>query len=173
MTITVRNPLGRVTLPEGFPVAPIPPLAHATIAVLDNSKHNFRALMDRVRVSIDEVFPDITWLYERKAGAFHPMANDIEQRIVEKADLVLTGSGDCGCTSWSCSDTVRFEKAGVPVVLFATTPFLQLAHQLVRGEGLEGARIVEVAHPIGGLLPEDVDERAADIADTVTKILVG
>ena len=173
MSVTARSPLGRLPEFEGEPVTPIPPLAGTTIAVLDNSKHNFRALMDRVRVSVDEIIPDITWYYERKAGAFHPMADDIQQRITDRADLVLTGSGDCGCTSWSCSDTVKFEKAGIPVVLFVTTPFVPLARQLTRGEGLEDARIIEVAHPIGGLLPADLDDRAAEITDTVTKILIG
>jgi hypothetical protein len=68
---------------------------------------------------------------------------------------------------------VKFEKAGIPVVLFVTTPFLPLARQLTEGEGLKDARIVEVAHPIGGLLPVDLDDRAAEITDVVTKILVG
>jgi hypothetical protein len=169
----VRSPLGVVSDHAGTPVNPIPPLAGATIAVLDNSKHNFRALMDRLRENIDATVPGVNWHYERKAGAFHPMGEDIQERITARADLVLTGSGDCGCTSWSASDTVKFEKDGIPVVLFVTTPFVALAQQLTRSEGIDDARIVEVAHPIGGLKADELDQRVADIADTVTKILVG
>jgi hypothetical protein len=171
--ISVRSPLGVIPEYEGAPVNPIPPLEGSTIVVLDNSKHNFRALMDLVRASIDEIVPDVNWQYERKGGAFRPMGEDIRARTTANAALVLTGSADCGCTSWSCSDAAKLEKAGIPVVLFATTPFMALARQLTRAEGIDNARIIEVAHPIGGLQPSELDERAADIIDSVKKILVG
>ena len=167
----ILNPLGRISESETRDVTPLPALAGATIAVLDNSKHNFRELMERVRPMIDEQYSGITWLYERKSGGFHPMSAEIQQRILDEADLVLTGIADCGCVSWSSHDAATFEQAGIPAVLFLTTPFKATAEATYRQMGFSDTRLVEVDHPLGGLPPTMVDERAAKIADTVAEVL--
>ena len=92
--VNVYSPLGFI--PEVAPVSvnPIPPMSGVTIAILDNSKHNFRALMDRVSSVVGAKYPDVKWHIERKSGAAHPMADDMRDRILQSANVVFTGSGD-------------------------------------------------------------------------------
>jgi hypothetical protein len=93
--ISVYSPLG--LLPEVTQVGlnPLPPMSAAvTIGILDNSKHNFRALMDRVAAVVAEKYPEVQWHIERKPGAAQPCPEDIRERILEHANVVFTGSGD-------------------------------------------------------------------------------
>ena len=168
---TVLNPIGKVPTTPPRPLNPIPNLSGKTIVLLDNSKHNADALLERIKAQVDAQFSDITWRYERKRGGGYPMGDEIKGRIVSEADLVLASSADCGCTSWSAGDTVELEAAGIPTVLFATTPFYELAKGLCAGQGYADARIIEVEHPLGGMFPADIDDRAAGVADTVTAVL--
>lgn len=92
--VSVYSPLGAIPQVEKITINPIPQMAGVTIAILDNSKHNFRALMDRVAVVVGEKYPDVRWHIERKPGAAHPMADDIRDRILQTANVVFTGSGD-------------------------------------------------------------------------------
>jgi len=174
MTTLVRNPVSTVPERELSPASAMPAsLSGRTVVLLDNSKHNAGELLERVRQAVDQSAPGINWQVERKAGAFRPVSDEISQRIRERADLVITGNGDCGCASWSSGDTAKFEREGIPVVLLVTTPFVPLAHHLTRSAGVADARIVEVPHPVGGLGPEALDDRANAIKDTVIKLLAG
>jgi hypothetical protein len=174
MTTLVHNPVSVLSGRELAPANAMPAsLDGATVVLLDNSKHNAGELLQRVRTAVDAAVPGINWQVERKAGAFRPVSDEISQRIRERADLVITGNGDCGCASWSSGDTAKFEKEGIPVVLLVTTPFVPLAHHLTRSAGVEGARIVEVPHPVGGLQSDALDERVAAVKDTVIQLLAG
>jgi len=92
--VSVYSPLGAIPEVTSLTVNPIPAMSGATIAILDNSKHNFRALMNRVSAAVDEKYPDVKWHVERKTGAAHPMSEDIRDRILQSANVVFTGSGD-------------------------------------------------------------------------------
>jgi hypothetical protein len=92
--VSMYSPLGEIRVAEAKAISAMPSMAGATIAVIDNSKHNFRALMDLVRIEVDNHFADINWYYERKPGAAHPMADDLRDRVLSHASVVFTGSGD-------------------------------------------------------------------------------
>ena len=93
--VSVYSPLGLLPETKAVSLNPLPAMTGGvTIAVLDNSKHNFRALMDRVVEVASAKYPDAQWIFERKTGAAHPVPDDIRGRILEQANLVLTGSGD-------------------------------------------------------------------------------
>jgi hypothetical protein len=174
MTTLVRNPVGALPDVDVSPVSPIPAsMSGATVVMLDNSKHNAGELLERVRKSVDAEIPGINWQFERKAGAFRPVGDEISDRIRQSADLVIAGNADCGCVSWSSGDTAMFEKDGIPVILLVTTPFVALAHHLLRTAGIADARVVEVPHPVGGLASDALDDRADEIKDTVIKLLAG
>jgi hypothetical protein len=92
---TVYSPLGEMLEPELLTISPMPVMADGvTIAILDNSKHNFRALMDRVARDVSAKYPGVRWHVERKPGAAHPLAEDVRERILTTANVVFTGSGD-------------------------------------------------------------------------------
>jgi hypothetical protein len=92
--VRIYSPLGAIPEVTSMTVNPIPTMSGATIAILDNSKHNFRALMDRVSAAVGEKYPEVKWHVERKTGAAHPMSEDIRVRILQSANVVFTGSGD-------------------------------------------------------------------------------
>jgi hypothetical protein len=93
--INVYSPLGAIPEPQVLAISPMPAIANGlTVAILDNSKHNFRALMDRVATRVGARYPDVSWHIERKPGAAHPVAEDVRARILETANVVFTGSGD-------------------------------------------------------------------------------
>lgn len=57
------------------------------------------------------------------------------------------------------------------MVLFCTTPFVQMAHTLVAAAGTPQLRIVEAPHPLGGRQEAEVRTWVADIADQVMNLL--
>jgi hypothetical protein len=67
-------------------------LAGCRIAVLDNSKPNAHALLERVAELLVEQAGAASIRVWRKPGASHPAANHDE--IAASADVVLTGSAD-------------------------------------------------------------------------------
>lgn len=57
------------------------------------------------------------------------------------------------------------------MVLFCTTPFMQMARTLVTTLGAPNLRIIEVAHPLGGLQEADVRARAKAVTGGVLDML--
>jgi hypothetical protein len=66
---------------------------------------------------------------------------------------------------------VQLEAAGVPTVLLATLPFLPMARGAATARDLPDARIVAVAHPLGGIDVEGVRARAVEAVDAVSALL--
>jgi hypothetical protein len=60
----------------------------------------------------------------------------------------------------------------VPTVLFVTSIFTKLAQAEARFRGLPDARIVTMAHPLGGNSPEEIRQKA-DLAVPAMLPLVG
>ncbi len=56
-------------------------------------------------------------------------------------------------------------------MLFCTTPFVQMARTLVTTLGAPNLRIIEVAHPLGGLQEADVRARAEAATGAVLDML--
>jgi hypothetical protein len=56
--------------------------------------------------------------------------------------------------------------------MIATDSFLPLARAVARQEGLESMAVVTIAHPVGGVEPEQLDERLAAAVDQVAQALL-
>lgn len=57
------------------------------------------------------------------------------------------------------------------MVLFCTTPFVQMAHTLVAASGTPQLRIVEAPHPLGGRQESEVRAWVPDLVDQVLNLL--
>ena len=57
---------------------------------------------------------------------------------------------------------MTLENRGIPTVVVCTGPFTDSAHLHARMLGRDGFRPVVVPHPLGGLEPEHVRQRAAE-----------
>jgi hypothetical protein len=64
---------------------------------------------------------------------------------------------------------VQLEDRGVPTVVVTTTGFENLTRQVAVAFGLPTARIVTVAHPLGGIEEDAVLARAATIVEDVMR----
>jgi hypothetical protein len=58
-------------------------------------------------------------------------------------------------------------------ILVVTEPFLTLATQAAKANGLPSARIAVVAHPLGGVSPGTVHARADSAVEQVVAHLTG
>lgn len=154
--------------PETTRLAPSPKsLAGLRIAVLDNGKPNAGVVMTRAAETLAaRVGAKVTLVTKKgprgeSANAAIPCAPDIFGRLVQEADLVLTGAADCGsCTAYSVVDAIALEKAGIPAVVVTTTKFRPIAETLSEQFGLKETRLLVLPHPIGGTEREKLYEWA-------------
>ena len=68
-------------------------------------------------------------------------------------------------------DAMTLEGRGIPTVVICTNPFLNSARIHARTFGRTGFRPVGIPHPLGGLKPEAVKERADSILDEIITAL--
>jgi hypothetical protein len=129
----------------------------ARVAVLDNGKPGAALVMTRLadrlaeRAGARRVLVVKKGPQGRSANAAIPCAPDIFARVVDEADLAVTGTADCGsCTAYSVGDAVELEKAGRPTIVVTTTRFRRVADMLAANLGLPRLRLLVLPHPIGG-----------------------
>jgi hypothetical protein len=160
MTVTIYLPDSEPG-PELAQLAPSPSsLAGLRIAVLDNGKPNAALVMTRAAETLAARTGARVSLVTKKgpqgrsANAAIPCAPDIFERVVAQADIVITGSADCGsCSAYSVYDAIELEKAGRPCVVVSTTQFAPIAATMAASFGLPAARTLVLDHPIGGTAP--------------------
>ena len=110
----------------------------------------------------------------RSANAAIPCAPDVLERLRAEADVVITGTADCGsCTAYSVHDTIELERAGIPTVLVTTTRFAPIATTLAGDGGLAELRTVVLDHPIGGMDAATLEARADAAVDAAAALLTG
>ena len=68
-------------------------------------------------------------------------------------------------------DAMTLEGKGIPTLVICTNPFLNSAHVHARTFGQTDFRPVGIPHPLGGLKPEAVKERAESILDEIVAAL--
>jgi hypothetical protein len=144
--------------PEPVALAASPAsLAGLRIAVLDNGKPNAAVVMARAAETLAaRVGAEVSLVIKkgpsgRSANAAIPCAADVFARVVEEADLVVTGAADCGsCTAYSVQDAIELERAGRPAVVVTTTRFQPIAETLCANFGLPALRLLVLPHPFGG-----------------------
>ena len=66
---------------------------------------------------------------------------------------------------------MKLEAAGRPTVLVATEALRELTDQTAHDLGLPVLRVVSVAHPIGGVVPDEIRRRADGVVDEVLALL--
>jgi hypothetical protein len=176
-----------VYLPDSEPgqapvaLAPSPAsLAGLRIAVLDNGKPNAVEVMTRAAETLAARTGATVSLVTKKgpqgmsANAAIPVAPDIFERVLADADVVITGSADCGsCTAYSVHDTVELEKAGKPAVVVTTTRFEPIASTMSASMGLPNTRRLVLPHPIGGTDEATLHQWADAAADRLIALFTG
>jgi hypothetical protein len=152
-------------------------LAGLRIAVLDNGKPNAALVMTRAAESLAARTGARVELVTKKgphgrsANAAIPCAPDIFEKVLAQADLVITGTADCGsCTAYSVYDTIELEKAGRPCVVVTTTQFAPVAATMASSFGLADARTLVLDHPIGGTSSAVLEQWADAATDRLVEL---
>ena len=167
--------------PDVVHLAPPPPsLAGLRVAVLDNGKPNAALVMSRAAESLAARTGARVSLVTtkgpqgRSANAAIPCAPDIFEKVLAQADVVITGTADCGsCTAYSVYDTIELEKAGRPCVVVTTTQFAPIAATMAASFGLPDARTLVLDHPIGGTAPAVLEQWADAATDRLVELFTG
>ncbi|MEU0932974.1 MULTISPECIES: hypothetical protein [unclassified Embleya] len=163
MTVHLLDPSGRVGEPAKQLAPGLPVLTGARIAVLDNLKPHAGYIQGAVARLLAERTGAVVTLEIPKFSAARPAEPEVLDRLRESADLIITGSADCGsCTSWSCHDTVVLEQAGIPTLLLATAGFTEIARQVSSLYGMPQARVLTVRGPLGGSSDNELDAMALE-----------
>jgi hypothetical protein len=159
-------------------LAPSPgSLAGLRVAVLDNGKPNAAFVMTRLAESLAaRAGAEVTVVLKKgprgeSANAAIPCDPEIFDRVVAEADIVITGTADCGsCTAYSVYDAIELEKAGTPAVVVTTTQFEPIAATMAANFGLPALRTLVLQHPIGGTARATLDEWADAASDRLVEL---
>ena len=178
MTATIHRPEGEIGQAPATLAASPATLAGLRIAVLDNGKPNAALVMTRVAETIAARTKASVSLVIKKhrvsANAAIPAADDVMAEVLETADLVVTGTADCGsCTAYSVFDAIELEKAGRPAVVVTTTEFDPIARTMGQHFGLPAVRRLVLPHPIGGTDADTLHRWADAAADTAIALFTG
>lgn len=75
----------------------------------------------------------------------------------------------------SCSlyDAVELEKRGIPTVAVHTEVFLNSASAHALAFGRPDYQSVGIRHPIAGITPAEVNERAEEVIEEIVNLLTG
>ncbi len=159
MSVKIYEPCGATGSSPRSITSPFDTLAGKRIGVLDNGTPNALLLLEEMAQQLAGRVGGTVSLVVSKRTAAEPADPEIIGRLGRGADLVLTGSADCGsCTSWSIHDVDQLERIGIRAIGVTTTAFEQLSRQVARTLGLPDARIAVVPHPLGGVGGDRVRE---------------
>lgn len=153
-------------------------LTGKTVVLYWNGKPNGDILLNRIGELLTENVKDIEVVkaWQQIPATRHtdptPAASRTTAALLAeiKPDMVIGAPGDCaGCVAWLVKDQLNLERLGIPTVTIIASPFLELAHTTVLGEGFHDACLVEVPPPIGMLAVSDIDLKADSIFDDIVK----
>jgi hypothetical protein len=62
---------------------------------------------------------------------------------------------------------VELEKRGIPTAIICSDAFVSLARSLSRAKGIRSPRLVVIPHPLAGITPAEVQEKADNAMDAI------
>jgi hypothetical protein len=108
----------------------------------------------------------------KKANFAVAEGQEVVDAIRAESDAVVLGVGDCGsCSAAAIADGVNFERQGTPVAVICSEAFVATADAMAEVNDAPGYAYVTTPHPVAGLTPEQVAERADRVADRIAAML--
>lgn len=147
-------------------------LRGATVVLLENGKQNARLFLEDVGAVLREQHGVGDVKVHRKEVFSTAEPPEVIDAISAEADAVVMGVGDCGsCSAAAIADGVTFERHGTPAAVICSDAFIATADAMAQVQDAPGYRYVTTPHPVAGLAPEQVSERAAAVAGQVAELL--
>lgn len=143
------------------------------LVVVENGKPRARELLTAIAGGLATELDGLVVEVVGKPSASWPIGPDQAAQIAGRADLVLTGLGDCGgCSANSLADAVAMEQVGIPATAVVTEPFEALVGAYAAQLGVAGYPVVVLAHPVASLPEEALRVVAAKAVPAALERLV-
>jgi hypothetical protein len=158
---------------DGLALAPrAGSLDGAKVGLLENGKQNARLFLEELSQVLEERYGAQPVMIRRKTVITEPAPPEIAAELRDGCDVVITGVGDCGsCSASAVHDGVLFERAGTPAAVICSDAFRATADAMADVQGAAGYRYLTTPHPVAGLTPDQVRERAQTLAGQVAELL--
>ena len=177
MPSAILDPTGLTERPaaEGLTLAPRPAeLSGVKIGLLENGKQNARPLLEEIAGVLRERYAVGEATIRRKDVFAAPAPPELVDEMSARCDVVITGVGDCGsCSASAVADGILFERHGTPAAVICSDAFRTTAGAMAEVQGAPGYDYITTPHPVAGLGPEEIHERAEAVAAEVAKLLAG
>ncbi|MDO8364178.1 MAG: hypothetical protein Q7V88_14890 [Actinomycetota bacterium] len=151
------------------------PLAGKTVAIRhDILWDSFDWTVDEWTAGFKAAGADVlTWKrVQGLVGADYERAQAEYEAMLAKADLAVSGLGNCGsCTSWSVRDAITASTHGLPAAAVATEQFEPLARVLAADGGRPGLRVMVLPYPYDTLPEEQVRAHARALFPQLLAVL--
>jgi hypothetical protein len=164
-TITVLTPVSRVSDSPSSTPSGITMPTDGRIILLDNGKPASMGFMDSLGEALGVLKPQC--LIERRSKdvstrTLTPGEIDV---LVDDADWVIAGVGDCGgCSACALHDMAEVRRRGTAASVIVTDAFLSLLRAYGATLGTPDVLTVPVPHPIATRDVDDVRRLARDVS---------
>jgi hypothetical protein len=147
-------------------------LTGARVGLLENTKQNAALLLAEIGTLLVAEHGAVVTLVRTKTAFALPAPDELVAEYARECDVVVTGVGDCGsCSASAVADGVGFERAGLPAAVICSDAFGATADAMAALRGAPGYRYLTTPHPVAILTPDQVRERAAQLAAGVAALL--
>jgi hypothetical protein len=175
MTTAIMDPTGRTArkAAAGLELAPRPAdLAGLRVGLLENGKQNARLFIEEVAGVLRERYGAGDVQLRRKEVFSAPAPPELVDELSAASDVVVIGVGDCGsCSASAIADGVLFERHGTPAAVICSDAFRATADAMAEVQEAPGYHYVTTPHPVAGLTPGQVHDRAKEVAPEVAYVL--
>lgn len=164
MGITIVNPTGNEAAPRSITRREVPDLDGLTVGFLSNSKMNADKVLEGVATALVERHGITPRLYAKRVPSI-AASDEMLDEIRDTCQAVVVAMLDCGsCASWAVADMAALADRGLPVVGMASTHFEGFSRQVLAIQGADALGLSVVAHPIGGIPPQEAFQRVTPAA---------
>ena len=164
MSIAIVNPTSFEAAPRSIPRFTVADLNGLTVGFLSNSKMNADKVLEGVATGLVERFGITPRLYAKRVPSI-AATDELLDQIRDECDAAVVAMLDCGsCASWAVADLAALASRGLPVCGMASTQFEGFSRQVLAIQGAEALGLSVIAHPIGGIAPQEAFERVTPAA---------
>jgi hypothetical protein len=175
MSSEIMDPTGAAQAPSRseLTLAPRPDsLRDVKLGLLENGKQNAGLFLEQLADVLKERYGVTPIPLRRKELFTAPAPPELVEEMGSECDVVVTGIGDCGsCSAGTVGDGVAFERHGIPAAVICSDAFRSTADAIAEVSGAPGYRYLTTPHPVAGLTPAQVRERAELVAAEVAELL--
>jgi len=162
--VTIINPTSYETAPLSIPRSTALDLTGLTVGFLSNSKMNADKVLEGVATALVHRYAITPRSYVKRVPSI-AASDELLDQIKDECDAAVVAMLDCGsCASWAVADMAALAGRGLPVAGMVSTQFEGFSRQVLAIQGAEALGLSVIAHPIGGIAPQEAFDRVTPAA---------